>query len=113
MVQVLPAIFMASAAGAHPAGTTGLFNFFSASGWFLEAFAAASLTVSVMLFFWVSARYHRTERDLHQRLNALAVTNAELRQENDQLILALEQLRQTGAGLPRSPQKALRVSRAQ
>ncbi|MHC4705847.1 MAG: FtsB/FtsL family cell division protein [Planctomycetota bacterium] len=99
MIRVLLAICVAPTAGAQLTGTADVLGFVSAFEWFLEAFAAVSLTMSVMLFFYVSARHQRAEQDLHQRLNASATTNAELRQENDELALTIKQLQQTIAGL--------------
>ncbi|MHC4167551.1 MAG: hypothetical protein ACYSWQ_11380 [Planctomycetota bacterium] len=98
MIQILPTISMATTAGVQLTGAVGSFGFVSAFEWFLEACAVVSLTLSVMLLFWVSARHQRAEQDLHRRLNASATTNAELRQENHELTLTIKQLQQTIAG---------------
>ena len=99
MIQVLSAIPAAPTTGAQLTGTAGMLGFVSGFEWLLTAFAVVSLTLSVILFFRVSAGHQRTEQDLHQRLTDSAATNARLKQKNDQLTLTVKQMQQTIVGL--------------
>lgn len=94
MVQVLQAISLMPTAGDQLAGATGVLGFASGIEWMLTVFAVVSLTLSVILFFWVSAGHKRAGQELTQKLIDSAATNAKLRQDMRELKFTNKRLEQ-------------------
>jgi len=95
MVQVLLSVSLASTAGTHLAGATGQLALSSGVEWFLTAYAIVSLTLSVILMFWVSHGHKRIELRLSQELTDSAAAMAKLQRNYDELTVANKELQQT------------------
>jgi len=95
MAQVLLSVSLPPTAGACLAQTTGLSALSSGFEWFLTAYAIFSLTLSVILLFWVSHGHKRIELRLSQELADSAAAIDKLQQKNDILTANNEELRQT------------------
>lgn len=72
----------------------------AAEGW-LTVLAVVALIISVILLFWVFAKYRRSEHCLNLKITELTVNNVKLRQENAELTATNEKLRQENAELYR------------
>jgi len=72
----------------------GSFSISSATEWWLAVLAVVALIISVILLFWVFARYGRTLHSLNQNISELTATNIKLQQENNELTATNEKLRQ-------------------
>jgi len=79
----------------------------SAAEWVLTVFAVVALIISVILLFWVFAKYRRSEHRLNLKISELTVTNIKQRQENDELTATNEKLRQENAELYRKQVEVL------
>lgn len=79
----------------------------SATEWLLTVFAVVALIISVILLFWVFAKYRRSEHRLNLKISELTVTNIKQRQENDELTATNEKLRQENAELYRKQVEVL------
>ena len=78
----------------------------AAEGW-LTVLAVVALIISVVLLFWVFAKYRRSEHCLNLKITELTITNVKLRQENNELTAANEKLRQENAELFRKQVEVL------
>ncbi|MBA7643152.1 hypothetical protein ES703_50866 [subsurface metagenome] len=78
----------------------------SAEGW-LTALAVVALIISVILLFWVFAKYRRSENCLNLKITELTITNVKLRQENDKLTAINEKQQQENAELYRKQVEVL------
>ena len=85
----------------------GSFSIGSAAEWLLTVFAVVALIISVILLFWVFAKYRRSEHRLNQDISELTITNIKQRQENDELTATNEKLRQENAELYRKQVEVL------
>ena len=72
----------------------------TAEAW-LTGFAVVALIISVVLLFWVFAKYKRSENYLNLKITELTIANVKLRQENTELTTTNEKLRQENAELYR------------
>ncbi|MBL7185857.1 MAG: hypothetical protein ISS70_06000 [Phycisphaerae bacterium] len=94
MVQVLLSISLAPTAGGQLAAATGVLGPISGVEWVLTAFTILSLSLSVILFFWVSVQHKRATQELTQKIIYSAATNAKLKQETDELKVTNRRLEQ-------------------
>ncbi len=78
----------------------------TAEAW-LTGFAVVALIISVILLFWVFAKYRRSENYLNQKITELTIVNVKLRQENAELTTTNEKLRQENAELYRKQVEVL------
>jgi len=85
----------------------GSFSIGSTAEWLLTVFAVVALIISVILLFWVFAKYRRSEHRLNLNISELTVTNIKQRQENDELTATNEKLRQENAELYRKQVEVL------
>ncbi len=72
----------------------GSFSISSVTEFWLAVLAVVALIISVILLFWLFARYGRTEHSLNQSVSKLTATNIKLRQENNELTATNEKLLQ-------------------
>ena len=72
----------------------------TAEAW-LTGFAVVALIISVVLLFWVFAKYKRSENYLNLKITELTIANVKLRRENTELTATNEKLRQENAELYR------------
>ena len=73
----------------------------------LTGFAVLALITSVVLLFWVFAKYRRSEHHLNLKITELTIANVKLRQENAELTTTNEKLRQENAELYRKQVEVL------
>jgi len=83
------------------------FNTASAAETWLTVFAVVALIISVVLLFWVFAKYRRSENYLNQKITELTIANVKLRRENTELTATNEKLRQENAELYRKQVEVL------
>ena len=79
----------------------GLFDTASAAEAWFTGFAVVALIISVVLLFWVFAKYKRSENYLNLKITELTIANVKLRRENTELTATNENLRQENAELYR------------
>jgi len=79
----------------------GQFDTASAAEAWLTRFAVVALITSVVLLFWVFAKYRRSEHRLNLKITELTIANVKLQRENTELTATDEKLRQENAELYR------------
>ena len=100
-IQGLHVIFLALTPDERWKAARGSFDTTSAAEPWLAALAVIALIISLILLFWVFAKYRRSEYCLNLKNTELTITNVKLRQENDELTATNEKLRQENAELYR------------
>ena len=85
-IQGLHVIFLALTPDERWKAARGSFDTASTTteGW-LTLLAVVALIISLILLFWVFAKYSRSERCLNSNITKLTITNVKLRQENAEL----------------------------
>ena len=99
MVHVLLSVCLGVTAGDFLAAATGPLAFSSGVEWFLTAYAIVSLSLSLILLFWVSRGHKRVEIRLNRELADSLAAVDKPRQKNNELTAASGELRQTIAEL--------------
>ena len=99
MVHVLLSVCLGAAAGDCLAAGTRPRVLSSGVEWLLTGYAIVSLSLSLILLFWVSHGHKRIELRLNRELADSLAAIDKLQQKNDELTAANEQLRQRIAEL--------------
>ena len=71
----------------------------SSTAGFLTVFMAISLIIAVILLFWLSVKYRRSEHFFNLQLTELKINNVKLQQDNDELTATNEKLQQENTEL--------------
>ena len=71
----------------------------SSTAGFLTVFMVIALIIAVILLFWLSVKYRRSEHFFNLQLTELKINNVKLQQENDELTATNEKLLQENTEL--------------
>jgi hypothetical protein len=99
MVHVLLSVCLGVTAKDRLAAAIGPLALSSGFEWFLTGYAVVSLSLSLILLFWVSSGHKRIELRLNRELADSVAAIDKLQQKDDELRAANEQLRQRIAEL--------------